>query len=385
MDIRFCFWMAKKLIWGNKERGVIPLLGIAVGIALVFTILAIGEGGRNSIEGDLFLLGENRVLIGPNNTNRAKAFDRMDVRSIERIPGIEYAHLVENRVIATTSRTNSIEITGYDLKAAAKIKLDIVGGNGFPLRWDEILLEERVARDEYGTTDVIGEKMEIHVGSIRKEYRIKGIYRDTLGGMRELGGAILESFQLEEIIGRIKSREMIVTFNAEGNEDELYPMILFILNRAHGGRNLYRVFESNDSYRRVKKVMRIVNISLGAIGAVALFLGGAGVANMMLLSIKDRIPHIGILRATGASQLVVGRIFILECFIFTVFGGFLGISGGLIVSQVVGILIKVPPKYSIWQVLITIFVAIIMGAVSGYYPAKKASDLEPIEAIRKSF
>lgn len=385
MGIRFCFWMAKKLIWGNKERSIIPFLGIAVGVSLVFTILAVSDGGRRSVKADLYLLGENRVMIGPNNTSRAKAFNTIDVNSIERVPGVDYVHLVENRIRVTTSRANSMEMTGYSSKTISILEVDIVAGKGFPLRKNEIILEERAAKEEFGTTDVIGRKLEIQLGGRRIEYKIKGVYRDGIGSIRELGGAMVESYQLEEILGQIRSREMIVALDSEAREEELYPMILSILDRNHGGRNLYRVFETNERYRRIEKIMRIINLSLGAIGIVTLILGGAGVVNMMLLSIKERVPHIGILRATGTSKITIGRIFLFECLIFTLLGGLLGVPGGLLTAQIVGRIIEIAPKYSVWQVVVTIFISIFMGVVAGYYPAKKASDMEPMEAIRKSF
>lgn len=377
--------MAKKLIWGNRGRTIIPFLGIAVGISLVFTILAIGEGGKRSVKSDLSLLGENRIMIGPNNTPRAKAFGLMDVKRIEGMPGVEYVHLVESRVMATTSRANSIEVTGYSSKAIASIEVDIVSGRGFPLKRDEILLEERVAREEYGTRDVTGRRFEIQMGGRRREYMIKGIYRDSIGSVREFGGAMVEAFQMEDILGRIRSQEMVVALNSEEKAEDIYPMILSALDRDHGGRNLYRVSETNDRYRRIDKVMGIINMSLGAIGVVALLLGGAGVANMMLLSIKERVPHIGILRAAGASKKMIGRIFLLECLVLTSFGGIIGIPGGLVASHIVGRITGITPEYSIWQTVVTIFISVAMGAAAGYYPARKASQLEPIKAIRESF
>ncbi len=380
--MKFYLWTAKKFIWGNRGRAIIPLLGIAAGVSLVFVILSIGEGGRRTVRTDLSLLGENRIMVVPGSSRRAKAFDERDAARIEGIPGVEYVHLTENKTVATTSRGNQVEVTGYRRRAMDAMEVEVVKGSGFPLGRGEILIDERTAMEEYGSLDVAGRGLEISTGSRKREYKISGVYRNGMDGMKIHGGTMVAGEEMEEILGRVRSREMIVSFYPEEKPEGSYSLILSTLDRAHGGRDLYRISETNGRYQRIKKIMRIINMSLGAMGTAALLLGGAGVANLMLLSINERRSHIGILRAVGTPGAGVGKIFLIETLILTTAGGILGIPGGFIASEVVGRVTGVSPSYGLWQVGVTLLIAIAMGGVAGYYPAMKAAKMEPIEAIR---
>lgn len=382
MKNKFALWMAVKLIWGNRGKAAIPIFGIATGISLVFVILAMGEGGRRTVRNDLSLLGENRIMVGPGGSRRAKAFDMKDMKRIEGIPGVEYVHLMDNRMGATTERGGRIEVTGYSPRAMESMEMEMVSGRGFPIESGKIIIDERTAREEYGTTDVTGQTLAIQMGNRKREYVIQGVYRDGMDSVRNGGQAMAAASEIEEITGRVRSREMIVAFYEGERGETLYSLILATLDRSHGGRDLYRISETNSRYQRIKKIMSIINISLGSMGGAALLLGGALAANMMLMSIKEREPHIGILRAVGTSGRGVGRIFLFETLMVTCTGGVLGIPLGIAAAHIIGKVTGVTPIYGAGQVVVTGSIAVIMGAVAGYYPAMKAARMEPMDAIR---
>jgi len=341
-----------------------------------------GEGGRRTVRNDLSLLGENRIMVGPGGSRRAKAFDMTDMERIEGIPGVEYVHLMDNRIAAATERGSRIEVTGYSPRAMESMEMEMVSGLGFPIERGKIIIDERTAMEEYGSRDAAGRTLAIQMGNRKREYVIQGVYRDGMDSVRNGGQAMAAASEVEEITGRVRSREMIVAFHDGERSEDLHSLILSTLDRSHGGRDLYRISETNSRYQRIKKIMNIINISLGSMGGAALLLGGALAANMMLMSIKEREAHIGILRAVGTSGKGVGRIFLFETLMVTSTGGVLGIPLGIVAANIIGRVTGITPVYGMGQIVVTGSIAVIMGAVAGYYPAMKAAGMEPIDAIR---
>lgn len=363
--MKFRLWMAWKMIMGNKRTAIIPCLGMTMGVALVYTLLAIGNGAKESIKSDLSILGENRIMVG--GSNREKPLSIEDVKRIERLPGVEYVHLIEPRLLVDIEKGNNVVAQNIQLETYSKKTLDGMGlAKG--LSNSGIYLDS--SQKDYVK---VGERVEVKIGNKVKQLVVQGFVGNELGSSK----AIVLRDSIEELLKNPRGRELIIGFGEKSNPKESYNLILKIVNKSF--RDNYQIIESNARYERVQKILKILNWSVGTMGAVALMLGAASTANMTLLSIKERSGSIGIMKAMGIEK--IENIFTLETIGIGVVGGLIGLPVGMISIGIIEQIVKLRANYNLSQGMLAIGLALIISILAGWYPAKKIGELEVKEVI----
>ena len=359
------FWMAWKMIWENKRRSLFSLGGVLMGITSIIVIFSLAEGGKELIKSDLSMLAENRIMIGGENLSAR------DGKILEDIPFVKYAFFPEAR-----TDTGKLILTGYSKKALVEM--------GYPsnLKDREILVEEKTAEKLLGDINATGQ--EIELGDRKEKYLIKGVYREKnpLESAGETEKGIISLAALERMTGVKRFSKVVVSFHKGEDGEKLAPVVISRLKKAHGGRGEYTLLENSGKYNKIEKIKKTLNIFLAAIGTVALVMGGLGISNLMAAMVRERTPHIGILRAMGAGKNFIMTAFLIEAAIISVTGGVLGILAGIAGSKVIGKIIEIPPIFMGRHIIMTLIVSAFLGVAFGILPAKRAADMDTVEALR---
>ena len=359
------FWIAWKMIWENKRRSLFSLCGVLMGITSIIVIFSLAEGGKELIKSDLSTLAENRIMIGGENLSAR------DGKLLEDIPFVKYAFFPDAR-----TDTGKLILTGYSKKALVAM--------GYPsnLKDREILMEKKTSKKFFGDINPTGK--EIELGDRGEKYIVRGVYKEKnpleSSAERETGIVSLES--LERMSGLKRFSKVVVSFHDGEDGEKLAPMVISRLKKFHGGRVEYTLMENSGKYKKIEKIKKTLNIFLAAIGAVALVMGGLGISNLMAAMVRERTPHIGILRAMGAGKNFIMTTFLIEAAFISVTGGTIGIIAGIAGSKVIGKIIDIPPIFMGKHIFMTLIVSAFLGIAFGILPAKKAADMDTVEALR---
>lgn len=353
------FWMAWKMIWENKKRTAFSLIGVLMGISSIIMIFSLAEGGKKVIKNDLSALAENRIIIGGENISL------QDVKTVEAIPFVRYIYLPEAR-----TDIDGLILTGYSQKTLLKM--------GYHLKDREIILENGTAEKILGSIREAGREMKIG----RERFMIKGEYEDK-NPINSGERGIVTLSTLEMITGKRKFSKMMVAFPEGEEADNLAPVVIDRLKKAHRNRGNYIVLENSGRYKQMEKIKKTLNIFLASIGTVALVMGGLGISNFMAAMVRERTPHIGILRAMGAGKDFIMETFLIEATVISLAGGLVGIGTGIGGSVAVGRWIEIPPIFMGKHIAMTLVVSALLGIAFGILPAKRAAEMESIEALRE--
>jgi putative ABC transport system permease protein len=158
--------------------------------------------------------------------------------------------------------------------------------------------------------------------------------------------------------------------------------VLRLLERVHRKEDIYMLQTMEDVQKMFSSIIGVVTSALLVIAVITLIVGGIGIINILLVSVTERIREIGIRKALGAKKKDIILQFLMESVIMTGFAGIIGIIIGVIAGNVLSGLIKIPPAVDIPTIIISFTISVILGLIFGVYPAKKAADLDPIEALR---
>lgn len=382
----------------NKGRTFLTSLGILIGVLAVVLLVAFGLGLRKYIEQQFESLGTNLLRIVPGQILQGGGFrsgpgafgtirfDEKDLNTLKRIKEAEYVIPVFSKTI-TVSAAGKNEIG--DLYASSA---DIFLGLNLKPKYGEVFSREDVNKRTKIVT--IGPKLaeklfsdaSAAVGRTIKiegqTYRITGVLEPKGGGF---GGPDLDAFvYMPYKTGYFfnpdkKFLAMIVkTKDAESMEIAKGEIKEKLLKRYK--EDDFSVIEQAELLSAISSIFGIINTVLVSIAAISLIVGGIGIMNIMYVTVTERIKEIGIRRAIGARKMDILSQFLIESVILSLFGGFLGIVTAFLITLFIQQFF--PAYIDLNSVLLALGVSSAIGIIFGVFPAKKAADLSPIDAIR---
>ena len=389
-------------IFTHKLRAFLTMLGIIFGVSAVISMLAIGEGARRQALLQIQSLGLNNIIIEDTNDpqseekepgillSRADADAIQDiltsVQSVTPVVEREYQAFYKNRVADVT-------LTGSESIYFRVMNL-VIDKGGYYSNTDNKLhqrvcvLGSDIANDLFTIEDPLGKKIKIE----NQWFTVIGIlnYQSvSTAGTTELNfnnhifvpiNSILIRFdhdpvdsELDQIIVQITESRYVIS-SAE--------IIEQILNRRHNNEKNYKLIVPEQLLRQSEETQKIFNIVMGAIAGISLLVGGIGIMNIMLATVLERTREIGIRRSLGATQNDIRNQFLVEAMILSLIGGVVGIMFGYVLAYGVTIFSDWETEISLWSIVLSFGVSSGVGITFGYYPAKKASELNPIDALR---
>lgn len=411
MDIRENIRIAIFSIKTNMMRSLLTMLGIIIGVASVIAIVTLGNGGRDYIVGMIEDMGSNAIQMAVNTTeaDSSQYLTEEDIASIKKLENITYCSPYE----LTFGQIQSGDFDGYALTIAGNEDLMLINQmtTKYGRSWTRDEYEQRkkvcivstmTAKEIFGTENCVGETMNYTVNNTTISLKIIGVVDMT-------ENAMVSSDQMESMMSSMPSSmsmgmlAMPASLNSELNDTiNKYTQIYIMAadgadlnNTGESALNLVKTRHGNpeDSVYTLNimatyidlldSVISIFTTFIAAVSAISLIVGGIGVMNIMLVSVTERTREIGIRKALGAKTSTIMLQFLTESIILCLIGGtiglILGVGGALGVAYYLGIPIAV--KFS--TILLAVGFSSAIGIFFGIYPAKRAAQMTPIEALRR--
>ncbi|MGE4283168.1 MAG: ABC transporter permease [Clostridia bacterium] len=390
--------MSISSIMSNKLRALLTILGIVIGISSVIIIVSIGKGGQAAILGELDKLGISGVNIKarPNDLLIKDLLKIEDVNAIKRyIPQVKSVTPVFNGLgsVKYNNRYREAFLWGIDKEFRSIYPVQLLHGrfiNETDTRSQRnvVVIDNVLAQKLFHRQNAVGRSLKLTAKKNTYNMTVIGILKSSNEVFEELFGEQIPAFiympvtTIQNIYNMVSVDQISITVNKDENIDEIGVKVIKFLERTHHNENKYYAESMMKQKEQVNKITTILTFIIGAIAAVSLVVGGIGIMNIMLVTVKERTREIGIRKALGAKKKDILVQFMIEAVNMTIVGGILGIIFGLLVSWTICSFSGMPFNISIYTILLAMFFSAFIGLVFGVYPAKKAAGLEPIEALR---
>lgn len=395
--------IALREIRRNLTRAFLTVLGIIIGVGAVVTMVTLGEGTTQAVKTQISDLGSNLVMVRPGAGFGPRAssagvpnFTQSDITAIrEQIAGVAAIAPVRNTSLSTIYRQNARNtgISGTTTDYFSINKWSISSGRFFTdseaRKGDAVAVIGNTVKTElFGNEDPIGKKIRIGHASLLVIGLLKAKGQAGMGDQDDTIVVPLTTMQ-RRLGGRSSSRDVSqMSISAEENydSDQLISDISSLLRQR---RNLqsnqddnFTVFDTRQIAETLSSSTELMTMLLSAVAAVSLLVGGIGIMNIMLVSVTERTREIGIRLAIGATAREVLWQFLVEALTLSCVGGAIGIGLAFAFCMLLAPVIQIPFSFNSEINLIAFVFSAVVGIVFGFAPARRASQLQPIDALR---
>lgn len=387
----------------NKTRTFLTMLGIIIGVAAVITMLAIGQGAKQIVDDQISSMGTNVLTISSNfsssrSTVRSEAgtgtlLKLDDVEAIrDNIRGVRYASPIVRTwgQLKYSSVNWRAGIIGADVDYFYIRDMQTEAGNYF--NSNEVrsgmkvcVIGQTVAANLFGDEDPIDKIIRVRNVPVKVIGVLKAKGQSIMGGDQDDVVIVPYTTVLTRLLGDRRPNLMI---NVSAESREMVPIvqqdIIDLLQSRHRDTSTedFWVRSQTDIAQTSESVSNTMTILLGSIAGISLLVGGIGIMNIMLVSVTERIKEIGIRMAVGARKRDVLLQFVIEAVTISVLGGFLGIGLGYVAAKLVGHTMQWTISITAWSIMLSVCFSCVIGIFFGWYPAKKAANLNLIDALR---
>ncbi|MGE5314608.1 MAG: ABC transporter permease [Acidobacteriota bacterium] len=403
MNVLNILKVAMRSLNRNKLRSFLTMLGIIIGVGAVIAMMAVGYGAQYNIEQQIASLGTNVLMIFPGSTNQGGV--RGGIGSMSSLTADDM-EAIKNQCPAVSMITPAIRTGGQVVYGDANWATSVIGGTSdyFAIRnWPLSSGQGFTDADVRSATKVcvIGQTIVDNlfkggdpVGSI---IRIKKLPFKVVGVLAPKGQSAQGSDQDDIIIApytTVQKKLMGVTFLGlmlvSASSDEAMPEAESQITEVLRSRHKIQAWEDNDFTVRsqteianaASSTTQVLTILLASIASISLLVGGIGIMNIMLVSVTERTREIGIRMSIGARGRDILFQFLIEAMVLSLMGGLLGVIIGVSASKIISAVAGWPTVVSPMSVGLAFVFSAAVGIFFGFYPARKASNLNPIDALR---
>ncbi len=403
ISLKEAFKMAGKTLVSNKLRSSLTMLGIIIGNASVITLVGLGRGAQTLAKNQLSNLGANVLFIVPGNNDtrrRGISFPKTlvleDSIAIEKeVPSVSKVapQISANEIVQSNSKSLNISIAGItpDFLKVRSFEVDkgrFISESDVKSARSYVVIGPDLKDDFFKDKSVIGEKIRIK----DHNYEIIGLLKPkgaVFGSNQDKNAYIPLTTMVNRISGKDPTYGVSLSFiSVEAiNKNKTSAAKFQITNLLRQRHNIVRdddfaVRSQEDALNIVTNITSGLTFLLAGIGAVSLFVGGIGIMNIMLVSVSERTEEIGLRKAIGAKQSDILIQFLFEALILSTIGGLVGTASGLTGVFILGVITPLPASVGLTTTISTMFISGSIGLIFGVLPAKRASQLDPIVALR---
>jgi putative ABC transport system permease protein len=403
MNAREVIRVALRALARNKLRTILTMLGIIIGVGAVICTVAIGQGASEQVQQQIQALGTNIIMVFSGSVNSGgvrmgngatKTLTADDAEAIAQ--HVQGAAAVSPMVFASVQVVNgnqnwSTRVNGVSQDFSAIRNWPVVEGSFFSQRdvdmaADVAVIGKTVQTEIFGDLDPVGQM--IRVNNI--PFRIVGILQSkgqNSNGQDQDDILVLPYTTVQKKISGISWIQMaMVSAQSQQQSAQVQAGITALLRQRHHLRadedNDFIISSPSEMARASESAATTMTMLLGAVGAVSLLVGGIGIMNIMLVSVTERTREIGVRMAVGATEANVQSQFLSEALVLSSLGGLIGIAVGVAASALISNGLGWPTFISKTSIVVAVFFSGLVGIAFGYYPARKAARLDPIEALR---
>lgn len=372
----------------NTMRTVLTILGIVIGIAAMIAVFSVGQAGKERIQEELNNFGINRIWILPNiSGDEEGGMTLRDAQLLEdKIPGLSAVCPADFKMAKVESKyaSEQCDIMGTNEYVTQTQKTVMAEGRHLSTSDVEykrkvLVLSQKAKQELFGDESALGQKVDITGVSfsvIGVEEEISGIYDQFFLGKCYIPITVYESIFKDDELSEID----VVAADSD-SVDSVAKKSKQLLNKKYGEDSV-KVINLSSEMENADNIMNIFTLVIAAIAGVSLLVGGIGIMNIMLVSIKERTREIGIRKALGATGSDILKQFLFESMLYAVVGGVIGVIVGCFMTVVAAQYIGLSIRLSAMPVFLSVGFATGVGLIFGILPARRAAKMDPVDALR---
>jgi putative ABC transport system permease protein len=391
--------LAMRAIRRNVMRSFLTVLGIVIGVAAVITMVTLGNGATKSVSDQISSMGSNMLIVIPGQrfgpgSEAAPRFKSPDVEAIRnQINAVERVAPMVNKTATAVYQANnwSTVINGSSNDYFQAGNWELAGGRAF----SEV--EEGAGKAVCVIGETVRNKLFGRQNPVGSEIRIKQFSCEVVGLLKAKGQSAMGQDQDDVVVMPLRTVQRRLTGSQDINRltvsvkdgasiDAVKNQLTLLMrerrNISENEEDDFRVMDTRQIAETLTSTTKILTMLLGAVAAVSLLVGGIGIMNIMLVSVTERTREIGIRLAIGALEREVLLQFLIEAVVLSSLGGLVGITLATGASVVLARLMGVPYIFDIGINLLSFIFSAAIGVIFGFFPARRAAGLNPIDALR---
>lgn len=390
LNLLQAYKMAIKSILSGKVRSFLTMLGVIIGVAAVISAVAFAQGSTKNITDSISSLGSNLIQINIRGGNSSRNVTYNDLQKFAEENSDEISSIAPQTSGSVTVKagTESRTTTCIGTTPEYEDVRDVHVQSGRFLMYFDVdfnqkvaLIGTAVANDLFNGVNPIDQKIKVN----GQEFKVVGVLEERASSQ--------DNTEDDQIIVPVTTAQRITrsagirNFSVKTWDGNMVNSAIEKLNTflqgIYNDTSRYSVFNSAQALETLNSITGTMMVILGGIAAISLIVGGIGIMNIMLVSVTERTREIGIRKAIGAKKKNILIQFLIEALMVTGIGGIVGILLGLsVIKFIIGGLKLVPEAYSVPWIVISFCISLMVGVVFGLFPANKAANLNPIEALR---
>lgn len=410
MTIKQSFKTALNGLKANKSRSALTILGIVIGITSIILIMAIGAGAQNLILDQIRGMGSQTIAIQPGGEPSglsdmisflSDTLKEKDVQALRKKSNAPHLAEVMPELITSDTISSGSEAKQATIMGVSDLMVDIIDiypeeGSFFTAEDVEsmanvVVIGSGIKETLFGESEAIGQKVRIK----NKDFRVIGVFKPkgqvSMFSLDEMAAAPYTTVQ-KYLMGINYYQEIVARATSENDVSAAVEEIKATLRETHNitdpSKDDFHIHTQSDIVQRVGIVTGVLAALLLSVAAISLVVGGIGIMNIMLVSVTERTREIGLRKALGATKKDILIQFLLEAILLTAIGGIIGITAGAVLAFLASLVLSATVSqgwkfsFPLSAAVVGLLVSSLVGFVFGLYPARRAAEKTPIEALR---
>ncbi len=397
MNWRDLFSMAGRSLWFHRQRSMLTMLGILIGIASVILLTSIGEGTRVYVLSEFTQFGTTLAGISPGRIRTTGAPGALgitvhpltleDAAALARVPGVDCVVpiVMGAAPVEHDGKTRNVFVYGVTAAAPRAWRMGVRGGRFLPEMEPRrgapvAVLGPKLKRELFGDATSLGE----HVRISGERFLVIGVMepKGQFLGFDIDDSAYIPVGEARHLYNRDNLQEIDVLIANASLIDSVVERMKRALIERHNKEEDFTIVTQTGMLESLDRIIRIVSLAVGGIGAISLLVGSIGILTMMWISVNERTSEIGLAQAIGATPRQILLLFLGEATLLSTVGGVLGLGCGMGAAQLLHLYVPaLPVSTPIEYVVLALAVSLLVGVASGILPARRAAVLDPVVAL----